>query len=128
MSDEWADPHKAGGTVQSKEAERSELAKKMEEFIAKNGPVETAPISSPDESEKRISKVIRKKTGITAGCNLKSPKVRAVLSIIRQGTTSPTEIAQRASMSPENISYYLKKLVDGGHIKRVEIGHYEVVE
>ena len=40
-ADKWADPKAVGGgTVQSKAAERAKLAKLMDDYIAKNGPIE----------------------------------------------------------------------------------------
>jgi biotin operon repressor len=54
-ADKWADPRAVGGgTVQSKQAERSELARQMAEFEKRQGPVKETPIIVRDSKPNRI--------------------------------------------------------------------------
>jgi len=89
-ADKWADPCAVGGgTVQSKAKERTELAKKMAEYIEKNGPIETTPIIVREPQKTLIQNSDKKKSrrALTA-------LQQKTLNLLRQGYKSINEISK----------------------------------
>lgn len=120
-ADKWADSHAVGGgTVQSKQAEREELARQMAEFEKRQGPVKETPIIVRDSKPNRISNNAKKKP--------LTPLQEKTLKLLREGVTSINKISKAIGTSNGNISYSIDRLIERGLAEKIEKGHYEAVE
>ena len=134
-ADKWADPHAVGGgTVKSKEPERKEIAKLMEDYIAKHGPIETAPITSGEESDKRIRRkmgdaltIKRQKGGKTVTTKMTTSQKEA-LELLRSGVCTVAAIAKKQKTSHSNVKYSLARLVANGYAERVGNSEYKALD
>lgn len=119
-ADKWADPRAVGGgTVQSKQAEREELARQMAEFEKRKGPVKETPIVVRDSMPKRISKNAKKKP--------LTPLQEKTLKLLREGVTSINKISKAIGTSNGNISYSIDRLIERGLAEKIEKGNYRAV-
>ena len=125
-ADKWADPYAAGGTVQSKQLERDEIARQMAEFEAEHGPVETTPIIKPEMTPSQIQYVKKSKKGAAKPkCNQGLTEQRAkVLELIRRGINTPSEIARAMNVSKSRADTIIRWLLDNKYIDRPERGGY----
>lgn len=119
----WADPRAVGGgTVQSKAKERTELAKKMAEYIEKNGPIETTPTIVREPQKTLIQNSDKKKSrrALTA-------LQQKTLNLLRQGYKSINEISKEIGTSNGNIAYTMDRLRERGLAEKIEKGNYRAV-
>ena len=134
-ADQWADAHKyGGGTVQSKAPEREQLQKQMAEYEAKNGPVETSPITSYESSRKRVRRkmgdnlsITRNKGGKTTVTKMTLLQIKT-LELLQDSEMTSGEIASALKTTKHNIQYTVGRLVANGYLENVGGGKYRAVD
>jgi hypothetical protein len=131
-ADKWADSKSVGGgTVQSKQAEREELARKMAEFEARRGPVKTTPIMQAKEIEPddhyKASRDRANKKSRKARQHKPVEQREIIFRLVCDGVETIGELAQRTTFDRSRVKHLVYSLRDKNKIVAVKKGKYRAV-